>query len=160
MTMVFIRSSRIKITYRVANWPDADVDYEYWPNWPGLGRPRDAYHLLKGSAPNMNWPQGAGTFLFPGAPWYGNQLLTDSYGDYGIRSWSITAAPGNVPGRLTVASYKLTNTHPTAPDDTADFDLGPGSWDSGPLPVHATDGTVLWKNPLIRWVPINLLSLL
>lgn len=160
--MPFIPSaSRLLITYTVANGDEDDVTLKEWLDCPGVGNPRTAYHRLKGTAANMDWPRGTGTFAFPGAPWYGNQLLTDAYGDdYGIREWSITATPGNVPGRLTVASYKTTNTDPTAPDDTADFDLGSGSWDSGPLPVHATDGTVLWKNPRIRWVPINLLGLL
>ncbi|MHB1082571.1 MAG: hypothetical protein ACYC67_24475 [Prosthecobacter sp.] len=159
--MFIDRSSKLLLSYTVANWPDADVDYELFLNLPGIGDPRAVYHTLKGSAPDMTWPQGTGSFPFPDAPWYGNQLLTDAYGhDYGIRSWSITALPGAVPGRLTVASYKSTNTDDAAPDDITDYDLGTGGWDSGALPVHATDGTVLWREPRLRWVPINLLSLL
>lgn len=159
--MLVYRASKLRITWVVANYPADDVTYSDWLSLPGLGRPRAAYHALKGSAANMDWPQGSGLFTFPDAPWYGNQLLTDAYGhEYGIRSWSITALPGKVPGKLTVASYKTTNTDDASPDATTDFDLGTGNWDSGDLPVQATSGSILWRSPRIRFVPINLLSLL
>lgn len=158
--MLFFRQSRLRVTYTVANWPDADVTYEEWLYLPGLGNPRQSYHQLKGSAADMTWPQGAGSFTFPSAPLFANELFTDGSGhEFGIRSWSITALPGKVPGKLTVASYKSTNSDYTAPDDMADFDLGLGGWDSGPLPVQSAD-TVLWQEPRLRFVPINLLSLL
>ncbi len=158
---LFLRQSVLQITYTVADYPGADVTYSQILSLPGTGKPRRAYHLLKGNAANMNWPQGATVFTFPGVPGFGNQLLTDAFGHkYGIVSWNITASPGNVPGKLTVASYHNGNPNNAAPDATSDYDLGTGAWDSGPLPVHATDGTVLWRAPMIRWVPINLLFLL
>lgn len=159
--MFIERISNLRISYKVANYPSADVTIEDFLSLLGTGDPFTAYHRIKGAAANMTWPQGSSAFSFPGAPWYGNQLLTDTYGHkYGIKEWSITALPGAVPGRLTVASYKTTNLNNAAPDDIADYDLGPGGWDSGDLPVQATDGTVLWREPRLRWVPINLLSLL
>jgi len=159
--MFIERASKLLITYKVANYPSDDETIESFLTLLGAGDPFTAYHRLKGSAPDMTWPQGSSAFAFPSAPWYGNQLLTDAYGhDYGIRSWSITALPGALPGRLTVASYKTTNLNNAAPDDITDYDLGTAGWDSGDLPVQATDGTVLWREPRLRWVPINLLDLL
>ena len=156
--MLFTRVSCLKISYKVANHPAADVDLDAYFR---LGRPQDAYHQLKGSASNMDWPQGSFTFTFPDGLGFGNQLLTDAYGhDYGIKEWSITAAPGNIPGRLTVASYHNDNHDDTDPDDIQDYDLGTGSWDTGALPVFATDGSILWRYPRLRWVPLNLLFLL
>lgn len=159
--MLFIRGSRLKITYTSAFEPDPDVTFTDWLVLPGLGAPRAAYHALKGGATDMTWPQGAAAFGFPMASWYGNQLLTDIEGrKSGIRSWSITALPGKIPGRLTVASYKTTNLDNAAPDDLTDYDLGTAAWESGALPVHPTDGSTLWREPLLRFVPINLLGLL
>lgn len=159
--MFFPSTSILRITFTVADWPSGDVVVEDQLDLLGTGDPFTAYHRLKGAAANMTWPQGSQAYPFPGTSYFANQLLTDTYGhDYGIRSWSVTALPGRVPGRLTVASYKSTNLNNAAPDDIADFDLGPGAWDSGALPVQATTGTVLWREPRLRWVPINLLSLL
>ncbi|WP_397379724.1 hypothetical protein [Prosthecobacter sp.] len=156
--MLFSRVSCLKISYTVANYPADDVDLEAWYN---LGRPQTAYHTLKGSAADMDWPQGAFTFPFPDALGFGNQLLTDGGGhEYGIKFWSISAEPGKIPGKLTVASYHNDNGDDADPDNLQDFDLTTGSWDTGELPVFDTDGTQLWRYPLIRWVPINLISLL
>lgn len=158
--MLFPRASKLRITYTVADLYAADQTYEEGLVLPGIGPPRGVYHALKGSAADMTWPQGAGVFGFGGHYGFGNQLITDSFGTQGIRSWRITALPGKVPGRLTVASYHNDNYDDAAPDDIEDYDLGLAGWDTGDLPVQPTDGSTLWRYPLIRWVPINLLSLL
>lgn len=154
------RGSGLRITYTVANWPADDVTYSEVVTLPGSGDPRRAYHALGGGVGDFSWPNGSAPYGFPGGTGFGNQLITDSHGSYGIRSWSITAAPGNIPGRLTVASYKTSNTDDASPDGTVDVDLGVGSWDSGDLPVETSDGTVTWRAPRLRWVPINLLGLI
>lgn len=158
--MLSPRASRLLVTYTLANGTSPDVTYIDPLVVPGIGNPRTAYSSLKGAATNMDWPQGSGTFPF-GIYAYGNQLLTDNLGDdYGVRSWEITAEPGLIPGKLTVASYHNDNTDDSSPDAITDYDLGFSGWATGPLLVNPTDGTTLWRYPRIRFVPINLTYLL
>lgn len=158
--MIFRRRSALKITYTVASEGGADAEYSEYLTLPGIGYPRRSYGDLKGTADDMTWPQGSGFFFFP-VMFSGNYLFTGGSGQFGIRSWSITAEPGHVPGVLSVASYKTTNTDPAAPDALNDYSLDVGSWDSGPLPVfEIADGDDFYSAPRIRFVPVNLTSLL
>lgn len=151
--------SSLKIYYVLADWPAADANREeYISGLPGVGWPNAVYPALKGSTPGMDWPKGATPAPLDYA--FSNTLVTDEADrDFGIRSWHITAEPGLVPGRLQVASYLDTNTDLSAPDFVDDYDLDVSGWDTGPLRVTASDGTH-YTTAWLRWVPINLLSLL
>jgi hypothetical protein len=157
--MVFIRGSALLMTYTLTSWPVGDADpvtEGVFP--PGIGAPRIAYHQLKGSASDMTWPQGSSSWSFG----YGaNNLFRDSYGHLnGLRDWSISAAPGGVPGRLSIASYFTANSDDSAPDDFAEFSLGPGSWDTGSLPILNVTTGDYYRAPRIRFVPSPLIILL
>lgn len=159
--MRFVRASKLRSIYTLGSTGGADVDYNEVITLLGSGAPRQVYHSLKGSAADMTWPQGSTSYDFDGRSLNGNQFFPTMSGGDGVLSWSISAAQGNVPGRLTVASYLASNSDDSAPDEIDDYDLGPGSWDSGPLPIKITGiGDPLWRLPRIRWVPINLLPLL
>lgn len=108
------------------------------------------YPSLKGTASSLDWPQGVGTGV-SGLNFYDN---------YGIESWSIDAGPGQVPGKLSVACYKP-GSAPDAPDAFVEFNLGPGSWGSGSLPVsNAEFPEDQFLTAYIRFVPEHLQTLL
>ena len=153
--MRFFNGTTLKLTYVLAAGPDPDTTVNTYLTFPGVGSPRSAYVGLKGSSPNMDWPQGATVVPFPYGPTLGNNLLTDSLGDeYGIRSWSITAEPGHIGGKLQIAYYLFSNFDQTAPDATDDITLGPGSWDTGPLFVYTgTFSDPYYRIPYFRFIP-------
>jgi len=155
--MIFIRRSALKVTYELANWPSADEARHEYVVGTGIGRPRGVYAALKGSTSGMDWPKGRADapLDYP----FGNTLITDEFGSYGIKSWSITAEPGHVPGILQVASYYNDNSDSSAPDFVDSYNLDVGAWDTGPLRVTTYDGS-RYTLAYLRWFPVVLTSLI
>lgn len=153
--MQFFNGPKLKLTYVLAAGPDPDTTVETYMFFPGIGAPRQSYRGLKGAAANMDWPQGTTITGIPYGPWWGNNLLTDHLGDeYGFRSWSITAEPGHIGGKLQIAYYLFTNYDQAAPDSMDEFTLGPGAWDTGPLFVFTGSfDDPYYKLPLMRFTP-------
>jgi hypothetical protein len=121
--------------------------------------PRKFYESLRAAGAPLGWING---ILEPGSP-----VNYDTGNESGIETWSITAEPCLIPGRLQVGHW-LTTSDPGAdePDELDEIDLGPGAWDSGPLTVGEYNGLAdpaefpPYRATKIRFIPVNLLYLL
>ena len=152
--MNFINLIRLKITYTRANGPDPDDEVRSYSGYGGF--PRDAYRSLKGAASNMDWPQGSSYQGFDVRDPQGPNLITNPVTEetWGIRSWSISAHPARVAGKLEIAYYLHDNSDDSDPDDIQTFDLSDGSWDTGDLPIYEGDGSSdFYRLPRIRFTP-------
>jgi hypothetical protein len=153
--MLFLRSSRLKLTYVLASPSAEDETREVYLELPGIGRPSGVYPALKGGTAGMDWPKGS-AYIFLDFVW-GNTLID---GNFGVKSWSVTAEPGLVPGKLEVASYNSDNSDDSDPDFLDAYDLDAGAWDTGELRLKTGDGSAVFRQPRLRWTPFNLTSLL
>jgi len=152
--MNFINLVKLKISYTRANGPDPDDEVNGYTGYGGF--PRDAYLSLKGSAENMDWPQGSSIRNFDVPDPKGPNLITDPGTEetWGVRSWHISAHPARVAGKLEIAYYLHDNSDDSAPDDIQTFDLTDGSWDTGDLPIYEGDGSSdFYRLPRIRFTP-------
>lgn len=147
--MLFIQSFLLKLTYTRANGPDPDTDgvSDIQTEWD--------YQTLKGSAANMNWPQGSTLMPWTDIPFPGgNNLLTDVLSDeYGVRRWSIESG-SRIPGKLQIAYYLFSNSNNAAPNSVASFDLDVGAWATGDLFVFTGDfSAAYYRSPRYRFIP-------
>lgn len=161
--MNFRNAITLRATYVRANGPDPDDTVYDYSQLSGQV-PRMEYPSLKGSASSMAWPQGSSTFVFSDIPFpQGPNLCIDPVTDdvTGIRSWSITAEPSKISGRLEVAYYLYGNGDDASPDSIATYNLIPGAWDTGDLPIYTGDFTGdFYRYCRIRFTPGPLLVLL
>lgn len=117
-------------------------------------RPSQFYPVLKPGGGPLAWSLPIG----------GSPPTFDTYSESGVSAWSLRMV-GRVPGRLQVAWW--TPALSVADDDPSRLDaidLGPGSWDTGPLHVVTYDSSSgdppEYNEMRARFVPINLLYLL
>ncbi len=154
--MLFLKGAELILNYVGAEGPSPDYTVTENLVFTSSGSPRGAYAGLKGSAPNMDWPQGATPVPFNAAvPGFGNNLLTDFSGDYGVRNWQIYAPPDSyIPGKLQLAYYLHTNPDNASPDVTVDFTFGSGVWTTGDLFVFTgTFADDYYREPWVRFTP-------
>lgn len=167
--MPHLNACQLKLTYVRANGPDPDDTVSEYLSFPGAGVADldggiiNTYFALKGSAPDMTWPQGSASTPFVSYFPNGPNLIKESVtGDtYGVRSWEITAEPSHIPGRLEIAWYLYSNSDDAAPDISSVFDLDVGSWSTGALTIYTGDYSgAYYRDCRFRFVPGPLVSLL
>jgi len=161
--MNFINTLQLRLSYVRANGPDPDDNVAEYLIFPGSGStPQQAYFSLKGSAANMDWPQGTASTPFVSYFPNGPNLVTDAVTGYtwGVRSWKIESAC-MIPGKLEIAWYLYTNSDDASPDSLESFDLDVGAWSTGDLPIYTGDyDGDYYRECLFRFTPLPLVPLL
>lgn len=122
-----------------------------------------AIDLVRFYYPNLR-PGGAAWNWQNGAPFRIITPVHELSVPTGISAWSITAEPGLVPGRLDFAVWNAGTPLANPPDSVTSYNLGPGAWDTGALPVYTHDLSLGQPAPIdqgmVRFIPIPLVSLL
>lgn len=123
---------------------------------PGGGIPQ-WYRLLKSPSGDTSWDYNGRPIGFAdGEGWVmaadgmpGPNWIEDEISPFGIHSWSLRMV-GRIAGRLDIGYWTGATATNAEPDESAQYLLGDGAWDTGPLNVGSPESFSLPEMTIVR----------